>query len=257
GVAALVASAGYDVGKPLSANEVFQVTRATASPIQGTPCPTCFPALGGAEWNLQYGYGRPNVWAAMKAVHDGAIPPTADISAPAWYQQVDPTRSRAITVRAAVGAPRTPGRYGWELQFAPGPQPVDSDFKPIARGFASKPTAVSGRLDLSKIPPSFWSGDYTAPTADRLSIERYDVTVRVIVTDALGRHGEDRRVFYLRHDPTEIQALHKDLHSSLESSPTLADLEGNGRLDTIVAASDGTVHVFRPNGREAPGWPRY
>src|SRR5207302_2061715 len=79
GVAALVASAGYDVGKPLSANEVFQVTRATASPIQGTPCPTCFPALAGAEWNLQYGYGRPNVWAAMKAVHDGAIPPTADI----------------------------------------------------------------------------------------------------------------------------------------------------------------------------------
>src|SRR5207302_8080278 len=79
GVAALVASAGYDVGKPLSANEVFQVTRATASPIRDTPCPTCFPALAGADWNLQYGYGRPNVWAAMKAVHDGAIPPTADI----------------------------------------------------------------------------------------------------------------------------------------------------------------------------------
>src|SRR5207248_1715221 len=57
GVAALVASAGEDAAaakqifEPLDANEVFQVTRATVSPIESTPCPTCFPGLAGAEWN--------------------------------------------------------------------------------------------------------------------------------------------------------------------------------------------------------------
>jgi len=83
GVAALVASAGEDaasekqIAEPLDANEVFQVTRASVSGIESTPCPTCFPGLANAEWNLQYGYGRPNVYKAMKAVHEGDIPPTA------------------------------------------------------------------------------------------------------------------------------------------------------------------------------------
>src|SRR5207244_5411556 len=57
GVAALVASAGMDaaaahqISEPLDANEILQVTRATASPIESTPCATCFPGLAGAEWN--------------------------------------------------------------------------------------------------------------------------------------------------------------------------------------------------------------
>src|SRR5439155_8844016 len=141
------------------------------------------------------------------------------------------------------------------MQYAAWPQPTDSEVHTIASGSGGAPQAVSGSIDLSQIPPSFWSGDYTAPTADRLSIERYDVTVRAVVTDASGRVGEDRRVFQLRHDPGEIQALHKNLGTSLESSPTLADLEGRGALDVIVAGSDGTVHALRPDGSEAPGWP--
>src|SRR3989442_2449356 len=35
----------------------------------------------------------------------------------------------------------------------------------------------------------------------------------------------------------------------------MADIEGRGWLDTIVATADGTVHAFRPDGREAPGFP--
>src|SRR5207302_4112310 len=86
GVAALVASAGGDaaaahqISQPLDANEVFQVTRATASPIESTPCATCFPGLAGAEWNIQHGYGRPNLYKAMEAVHAGEVPPPADLA---------------------------------------------------------------------------------------------------------------------------------------------------------------------------------
>jgi Subtilase family/FG-GAP-like repeat len=260
GVAALVASAGEDAAAakqitgPLDANEVFQATRASASPIQATPCPTCFPGLAGAEWNLQYGYGRPNLFKAMQAVHEGNIPPTANITAPEWYDQVDPTQQSTVPVTADVAAKRSPS-YSWQLQYAAGPQPTDTEFHTIASGSGSSPQTASGSINLGEIPESFWSGNYAAPSADRLSIERYDITVRVQVTDASGRVGEDRRVFQLRHDPSEIQALHKNLGTSIESSPTLADIEGRGAQDVLVAGSDGTIHAYRPDGSEAPGWP--
>jgi hypothetical protein len=35
----------------------------------------------------------------------------------------------------------------------------------------------------------------------------------------------------------------------------MADIEGRGWLDTIVATADGTVHAIRPDGSEAPGFP--
>jgi hypothetical protein len=260
GVAALVASSGEDataqkqISQPLDANEVFQVTRANSSSIESTPCPTCFPGLANAEWNLQYGYGRPNVFKAMKAVHEGDIPPTADITAPEWYDQVDPTQQSTVPVNADVAAARSPS-YSWELQYAAGPEPANTDFHTFASGSGGAPQTASGSIELSEIPSNFWSGQYSAPTADRLAIERYDVTVRVRVTDASGRVGEDRRVFQLRHDPSEVPALHRNLGTSIESSPSLADIEGRGGLDVIVAGSDGTVHAFRPDGSEAPGWP--
>jgi hypothetical protein len=260
GVAALVSSAGQDaarekqISEPLDANEIFQVTRAASSPIESTPCPTCFPGLANAEWNLQYGYGRPNVYKAMKAVHEGEIPPTADITAPEWYDEVDPTQQSTVPVSADVAAKRS-SSYRWELQYATGPEPADDDFHTFASGSGSSPQVASGSIDLNEIPESFWAGSYEAPTGDRLSIERYDVTVRVVVKDASGRTGEDRRVFQLRHDPSEVQALHKNLGTSIESSPTMADIEGRGGLDVVVAGSDGTVHALRPDGTEAPGWP--
>jgi hypothetical protein len=260
GVAALVASAGEDaaaahqISERLDANEVFQVTRATASPIESTPCTGCFPGLAGAEWNIQYGYGRPNVYEAMKAVHEGNVPPAASITAPEWYSEADPAQQSSETLSAEVSAKRSTS-YTWQLQYAPGVEPADDEFKTVAFGSGGAPQTVSGAINLSEIPESFWASAYEAPTASRLSIERYDVSVRAVVTDASGRVGEDRRVFQLRHDPSEIQTLHKNLGTSIESSPSLADLEGRGGLDVIVAGSDGTVHAFRPDGSEAPGWP--
>ena len=260
GVAALVTSAGLDaaaahqIAFPLSADEVTQVVRATADPIELTPCALCFAAVPEAEFDIFYGYGRPNVYAAMAAVHAGNIPPSAMLDAPDWYHEYDPTRQRSITVRADVAARRASG-YRWVLQYALGPQPADASFVTFASGASTRPQTVTGRLPLSAIPAAFWSGPYVAPTADRSSIERYDVTIRVRAIDPSGRIGEERRVVQVRHDPTELESLHLDLGTSLESSPTLADVEGRGRLDVIVAGSDGSVHVLRPDGREAPGFP--
>src|SRR5207248_9603056 len=98
GVAGLLVSAGRDaaqrgpIARPLSAGEVKQVVRETASNIDD-------PALGwpgkpGATFNIQYGYGRPDVLAAMQAVAANRIPPAPDIPAPHWYALYDPTPTR-------------------------------------------------------------------------------------------------------------------------------------------------------------------
>ncbi len=257
GVATLVITAGLDaaqaaeIARPLGADEVKQVVRATVSPIDDPTLP--FPGLPGATFNIQYGYGRPNVYRAVQAVHTAQIPPTVDILQPDWYQEMDPSKSRRVRIRAAV-ATRIPGRYTWTVEYGLGPEPLESEFVTIRTGHGSRPRTVRKSLRFRNIPSSFWGGEF-AVTSDRLSIERYDVTVRVRVTDATGLVGEDRRAFHLRHDASEMPGFPVYLGSSGESSPTIADLEGRGTLDVVVATADGTVHVLRANGREAPGFP--
>jgi len=262
GVAAMVVSAGLDaaqahqIKEPLNANEVEQVVRSTASPINFTPCSGCFPGLPGAEFNIQYGYGRPNLFLAMQAVHNGKIPPTADIDSPNWYDEIDPTVTNSLPVKITVGARRAHS-LTWQLQFGLGPQPLDNAFTTIAGGSANgeKLRTLSKSFDLTQIPASFSTGDYTAPTPDRLSIEQYDVTLRVIVTDNGGLIGEDRRVFHLRHNDAELAGFPRSFGTSLEAGASMADIEGRGVLDTIIAGSDGSVHAIRPGGIEAPGFP--
>lgn len=270
GVAALVVSEGKDaaargeISSPLTANEVQQVVRSTALGINA-PCPTtepCFSAPAGSTFNIQYGYGRPDLLAAAAAIDADHIPPTADIQSPSWYQWVDPTRQHSLAVSADVAAQRaTGGNYTWQLQYGLGPEPQDATgWTTFASGSGTGPATVSGNIDLTQIPASFSGGAYSVDPSTRLSIERYDVTVRVQVfangdTNHGYAMGEDRRAFHLRHDSTELPGFPLNLGTSGESSPTMADIEGNGTLDTIIGTSDGSVHAIRPNGTEAPGFP--
>ncbi|MGB2939159.1 MAG: hypothetical protein WBD38_02505 [Candidatus Dormiibacterota bacterium] len=273
GVAALVASEGLNavdahvLSSQLNADEIKQVVRATSTYIAspstnaGPPlCPTCFQGITGATFNIQYGYGRPNVFAADQAVAGGHVPPTADIRSPNWYQEVDPTKQSKLHVTADVAAPRSQtGAYTYELQYGLGPQPTESQFHTFAGGSGSAPANVGADLDLSQVPSSFWSGQYSVDPVTRLSIEQYDVTIRVQVHAKDGtstdQTGEDRRAFHLRHDATERPGFPVQIGTSGESSPAMADIEGRGWLDTIVSTADGSVHAIRPDGTEAPGFP--
>ena len=229
------------------------------------PCPPaepCFSAPSGSTFNIQYGYGRPNVMAAATAVDDNRIPPVADIQSPSWYQWVDPVTQPNVLVTANVAAPRVSGGgYTWALQYGLGPQPNDSTgWTTFASGHGAGPATVSGSINTASIPSSFWGGQYAVDPTTRLSIEQYDVSVRVRVfangdTAHAYSMGEDRRAFHLRHDTTQLPGFPKYLGASGEASPTLADIEGIGKLDTIVPTSDGLVHAIRPDGTEAPGFP--
>jgi hypothetical protein len=57
----------------------------------------------------------------------------------------------------------------------------------------------------------------------------------------------------VRHDSSELSGFPRYVGPG-DTSPTLADVEGRGALDAVVA-SEGTVHVLRPDGSEAPGFP--
>lgn len=270
GVAALVVSEGKSaaqrgqISSPLNANEVEQVVRSTALNINA-PCPVaepCFTAPAGSAFNIMYGYGRPNLLAAATNIDANHIPPTADIQSPSWYKWVDPTKQSSLAVSANVAAQRASGgNYTWQLQYGLGPAPNDSTgWTTFASGNGSGPATVSGNIDLSKIPSSFWGGAYSVDESTRSTIEQYDVSVRVQVfangdTKNTYSMGEDRRAFHLRHDDTELPGFPLNLGSSGESSPTMADIEGSGKLDTIIGTSDGSVHAIRPDGTEAPGFP--
>ncbi|MEA2646715.1 MAG: hypothetical protein QOE92_1798, partial [Chloroflexota bacterium] len=187
GVAALVVAEGLDavdanqIAFPLDAEEVRQVVRSTASYIGPLPaCPLCFQGISGASFNIQYGYGRPNVYRAAVAVDNGEIPPTADILSPDWYQLVDPTRQSTLHVTADVAARRATG-YTWELQYGLGPEPLDSAWQTFASGAGTTAQSVGGDIDLSAIPASAWSGAYSVDPSSRLTIESYDVSVRAVV----------------------------------------------------------------------------
>jgi hypothetical protein len=42
----------------------------------------------------------------------------------------------------------------------------------------------------------------------------------------------------------------------LKSSPTVADVDGDGVPEIVLGGRDGWVRVFRANGEDLPGWPR-
>jgi len=65
-----------------------------------------WPGKPGATFNIQYGYGRPDVLAAMQAVAANRIPPVPDIQSPDWYALFDPTRTRSVPIDADLEARR-------------------------------------------------------------------------------------------------------------------------------------------------------
>jgi hypothetical protein len=264
GVLALVlaegkqAAAQHRISSPLTPDEAIQVLRATASDVAApVPAPVNWPAKPG--FDLQYGYGRPNVYKAAQAVSQGNIPPEAWIEKPRWYALFDPTRISKVKVTGHVAARRSSGAR-WSVQFAPGAEPADSDFinagagqlKPGKHVFNGK----LGTIDLNRIPASFWNKAFTISQRKELETnEAYTVTIRLRVFDANGRMGEERRSIAVHHDPSLRSGFPRKIGPGGESQPVLADLRGTGKEALIFGDSDGRVHALNGSGRELPGFP--
>jgi len=259
GVMALVLDWGKRAAKrglierSLTNSEAIQVVRDTTSDISG---PTNWPSRPG--FDLQFGYGRPNVAKAMAAISRGDVPPVAWFDSPRWYSLYDPMRTRSVPIAGHVDAPRTRGAFRWKLEFAPGAEPDEDAFETVSAGRSRE--ALDGRLgelDLSRVPKSFWSAAFTLSKRKELETsEKYTVTLRIRVRDAKGRMGEERRTIAVHHDPALRKGFPKRIGPSGEAQPQLADLQGKGRLAMVFGDADGYVHAIDGrSGRELEGWP--
>src|SRR5581483_6116436 len=206
GAAGLVMSASRDaadrheIAGRLSAGEVAQVVRETASNVDDPSLG--WPGKPGATFNIQYGYGRPNVFKADQAVAANRIPPVPSIESPDWWSLYDPSKQTRVPITADIEARRAKS-FTYRVQYGLGPDPTEAEFHTIETG------SVNGRslrgtvatLDLSQIPRSYWDKPFHH-TTDLSSTTQYDVTIRIQATDERGNMGEDRRAIDVFHDPT-------------------------------------------------------
>ncbi len=249
------AYANHQISSPLSVGEAIQLMRETSHPFTNTTM--SWPGADGA-WSLQYGYGIPDVAAAMArldARHE--VPPSVEITSPSWYTLADPTRESSVALRGIVHAPAGQG-FHWTAEAALGAEPLSTSWFVIGSGSGHGSTSgILGRLDLSSIAKSFWDAAFHLSKTKQLgSTEEYTVTLRVVVTDDAHQSALDRRSIYVVHDPDWLPGFPMRLSSSGESQPVAADLQGTGQMDLVFGTANGTVDAIDPmTGRELPGWP--
>ena len=257
GVLGLLLSWGRKSGlhRALSGPEAVQVLRESSRAVTNPTLP--WPGAPGS-WNMQYGYGIPDLYAAMSEVSRRAIPPVPSITSPAWYAIEDPTRRSLVPVTGTISAPLSP-RFRWTLQMALGAQPSDEQWITIGRGRSrARYSGRLGTLRLADVPRSFWEARFGLSTTKELeSTEQYAVTLRLLVTDAAGHVGIDRRTINVVHDPTWMPGFPLAIGSSGESQPALVNLQGGGHVqDLVFGTADGHVDAIdAQTGRELPGWP--
>ena len=251
GGAGLLASKAAEDGlePPLNSNELRQVLISTVYDIDipgSGSNPKLYPSQPG--WEESFGYGRPNLRAAVDMIGAGRIPPEAAIDGPRWFAFIDPTREPTVEVTGRMAARRA-GSYSFVLECGVGGSPPDGEFRIVASadGLTEPFEGTLGTLNLTaiglnpmKIPRG--RGDFT-------------VTIRLRVTDQDGLLGEDRRAVYVHRDPDALPGFPIDLGVSGEASPTLADLDGDGAEEIVLATADGLVRAMRGTGELLPGWP--
>jgi hypothetical protein len=264
GAAGLVISFARQHAIALQPNEVKQLLTMTAFDIDapdtvglGTPDPAH------TGWDQHFGYGLPDLGLALEAISDGDLRPQALITSPQWFAPLNVSQRNSVQIRARISADYAAG-YTYRLQWAPGIEPAESDFQEIDVQTKTSPTDGSiGAIDLNQVraaldarPGGGATVDPTAPGAGPGDKDPNEpaFTVRVMVTDTAGHHGEDRKVLFDYRDTTLHQGYSKDLGSGGEASPRLFDLDGDNKLETIQADSSGELHVFDDAGQPSSGF---
>ena len=254
GAAALLVSRGLEVagaiGGPLTANEVKQLLTMTAEDVLaentvGIGVPD--PAQPG--FDEHFGYGRADLGAAVARIAPGRIPPEALLEGPSWWSMLPP--SGTVPVVGRLAAERSSG-FTYELAWAPGVEPADGAFTPFASGGGSDPIdGTLGSIPLDDVAAALPGAAQGTPSLDP---NEYAFTVRVVVTDAQGNRGEDRRAYFAVRDPTALPGWPRFVDTGGESSPVLYDLDGDARLEVIEADSSGRITVTRPDGTPLPSF---
>ena len=266
GAAGLVVSAGLDTGlePPLSPAEVIQLLIATADDIDVPESlgpdadPEKYPSHPG--FDLYFGYGRINVGRAVEAVRDRRIPPALVLDEPPWFEPIHVGSVGSIPVVGRIQA-RQAG-VTVTVSWAPGADPRDTEFDELAH-FQLSGSGYDGLmadLPISKV----LAGDREPPrqlTPEDDNVSRammahgWMATVRVEAVDADGDRAVSRRTVSVIEDPDVALGFPVYLAGSMEGSPVLADLTGDGRVEIVIGTSDGLIHAVDGDGEHLLGWP--
>ena len=256
---------------PLSSTEVRElITMAandidfrTAAPPFGppdnyalvAPVPTTrYPTQPG--FDIYTGYGRLDAGRILSWLDRGTIPPEASFGTMQWFKVYDP-ETGTVRIDATAAATRTPGRpFGWRLQYGLGPQP--ESWTDITSGTGTGSAAIHAALG----PPQLRriAGQTTPPVgpAGQPNPDGPAFTLRLVVTDARGLVGMDRRTEYVHHDASLLTAGAIHPGGSVDAPPTLAPIGPNHTNALVVATADGLVHAYQPGQGtlvDLPGWP--
>ncbi|MSP56482.1 MAG: hypothetical protein EXR69_12905 [Myxococcales bacterium] len=256
GILGLMKSAAKDNGLELTADEADQILFQTSDDVYLTASELeragTYPSTPG--WDPYFGYGRVNAWRAVEMVTSGNIPPVANITSPKWLDYIDPSRQR-VDIIGTLAADRS-SAFDWSLEVGYGENPTE--WTAIDAGHATEPIeGLLGRLDLSTVPVvSVLEGPKEEGVTDRVTrVMAPMVTVRAGVVDAEGRKAEFRKTFVVHEDESLVDGFPLQWASSMESSPVLADLDGDGIHEILIADSGGLIHAVDGTGNELEGWP--
>ena len=265
GAAALVISAARERDVRLRPDETRAILEQTAEDVlPGNTAGVGLPDFAQAGWDEHFGWGRANVGEAVRVADDGptAIPPEASIGDPDWYE---PLRGDGATIRGLARARFADG-FDWTLEWGPGVQPAAGDWTEVSSGTSSGGDVTElGEVDLTEVRAALESyvppPDPGSPIFNPLSPHPYSgqFTVRLTVTADDGRRtaGVDRKVL-TAIDPAEQRlrdGFPKQMGTGGEAALRYADLDGDNAEELLVPLEDGTLHAYRPDGTELPGWP--
>ena len=201
--------------------------------MNGTAEDLADPAKGTRPgWDRLTGYGRVDAFAAVSSVRPGKVPARGRHH-----------RAHAVPARQ----PRPAGRARPRARALA--HPLDARAR-RGRG-AGQPGAPSRRAApragaRSGSPRSTRAG--SPPAGTPCACAR---PTRTATAARTARSSSSMR------DPPLKRGFPKRLGSSGESSPQLADLNGDGRQEIVLATSDGRVTVLSGRtGRRFRGWPR-
>ncbi|MCK6591036.1 MAG: S8 family serine peptidase, partial [Polyangiaceae bacterium] len=111
-------------------------------------------------FDQRFGYGRVNANRALEAIRDGKIPPAIDIVSPHWFTVLYKDKVEGpVPIEGTISASRATS-FDYVVEWAPGVQPLDADFKVFKEMPNIPATTVAGtagplaELDIRTIDPT-------------------------------------------------------------------------------------------------------
>jgi hypothetical protein len=210
------------------------------------------------------------------------IPPEAQIDAPDWFSPIDVGRVPAagLQIRGRAAAPHEGDVGAWRVQYACGQDAADASFQNLPGASGSGPVnGVLGTLskslltsladqcsgevasDAGRPAGAVADGVWPADPYPNPDPERHAFQIRLTVHEAAhpGNIGRYRKTLFAYRDDGNLAGWPKPLGpdasatahvtgSGGESSPRLYDLDGDNKLDVLLATSSGELYGLHFDG---------